>query len=82
MASTPSAAAESQEEILHSEPGGDLEGTAPYGPEEVFGFGEDAFCINDWTQQGGTYRCMSLPDEGCDRSNLVHNVYQFRMATL
>ena len=40
MASTPSAAAESQEEILHSEPGGDLEGTAPYGPEEVFGFGK------------------------------------------
>ena len=45
---SPSAAAESQEEILHSEPGGDLEEAGPYGPAEVFGFGEDTFCIDDW----------------------------------
>ena len=33
---------------MHSEPGGDLEEAGPYGPAEVFGFGEDTFCIDDW----------------------------------
>ena len=43
----PSVAAESQVETLQAEPGGDLEGPGPYGPVEVFGFGEDACCIED-----------------------------------
>ena len=51
--------------------------------QAVSSFGRPAFGMTSLiqTNQGGTYRCMSLPDEGCDRSNLVHSVYQLRMAT-
>ena len=45
---SPSVAAESQEEMVRSDPGGDLEGVGPYDPAVNFGFGEDAGGLDDW----------------------------------
>ena len=45
---SPNVAAESQEETVRSDPGGNLDRSGPYGPLVDFGFEEDACCIYDW----------------------------------